>query len=268
MHLQMELIFRLKVGREADRKNHDTLLKIPMRGGAVAKRQRRNLLIENRKSKIENSPPRLLITAGPTHEPIDAVRYLANRSSGKLGVALAAAGRAAGWDVTLLLGPSCVPPPADAHVERFESTADLAGLLDEHFGGCDVLVMAAAVADYRPVRSTAGKLPRTAEKRTIELEPTPDLVAACAERKRPDQHVIGFALETPERLNARAAEKLSRKRLDAIVANPLATMGGGEIEATIMTASGETHSPGSMTKQEFARWLIGWIDREFTTPST
>ena len=220
----------------------------------------RDRQIKNQKSEIEN-PRRLLITAGPTREPIDAVRYLANRSSGKLGSALAEAGRVAGWEVTLLLGPACVEPPAGGgvRVERYESTADLAGLLDVHFERCDVLVMAAAVADYRPIDTSEGKLPRAGERRVIELEPTPDLVAECAARKRPDQRVIGFALESPERLKDRAAEKLSRKRLDAIVANPLGTMGGDGIDATVMTAGGETCSPGAMAKEEFARWLVEWI---------
>ena len=213
---------------------------------------------------------RLLITAGPTHEPIDAVRYLANRSSGRLGVCLAQAARAAGWSVTLLLGPGTVPPPAGVRTLRFESTADLAALLDRHFPSCDVLIMAAAVADYRPRRTTRSKLPRGRRVLTLRLERTPDLVAACAARKRPRQRIIGFALEEQQRLATRALRKLARKGLDAIVANPLETMGADRIRAVVYTAAGQTvipkkgpsaGTPAPQTKEKFARWLIRWLDQ-------
>ena len=115
-------------------------------------------------------PRHMLITAGPTHEPIDAVRYVANRSSGRMGIALAEAARDAGWAVTLLLGPVATVPPADVRTLSFESTADLARLLDEHFPGCDVLIMAAAVADYRPRRTNQPKLPRQGKPLVLELE--------------------------------------------------------------------------------------------------
>jgi phosphopantothenoylcysteine decarboxylase/phosphopantothenate--cysteine ligase len=209
----------------------------------------------------------MLITAGPTHEPIDAVRYIANRSSGRLGLALAEAARDAGWEVTLLLGPVVDPPPQGVRTLRFETAEDLGNLLDEHFDVCDVLIMAAAVADYRVPRVLDGKLPRGDERRALELEPTPDLVAGCARRKRPGQRVIGFALEDADQLATHGAEKLRRKRLDAIVANPLATMGAEVIDATIYTPGAEAiHPPKSgtsegLTKRAFAEWLIRWIDR-------
>jgi phosphopantothenoylcysteine decarboxylase/phosphopantothenate--cysteine ligase len=212
-------------------------------------------------------PRKMLITAGPTHEPIDAVRYLANRSSGRMGVALAEAARDAGWTVTLLLGPVALAPPAGVQTFAFESVADLARLLDEHFPACDALLMAAAVADYRPRRPSEAKLLRRGDPLVLELEPTPDLVATCTARKRKDQRIIGFALEEPTVLEERALDKLRRKGLDAIVANPLATMGSTEVNATIYTA-GETSAeaaacaPASVsgTKSEFARRLIAWID--------
>jgi phosphopantothenoylcysteine decarboxylase/phosphopantothenate--cysteine ligase len=206
--------------------------------------------------------PRILITAGPTHEPIDAVRYLANRSSGRLGICLAAAAREAGWEVTLLLGPTAWPAPAGVRTERFETTADLAALLERLAPDCDVLVMAAAVADYRPRAVTGGKLPRTGQRLMLELEPTPDLVRACALRKRPGQRLIGFALEEPGVLAARAREKLVQKGLDAIVANPLETMNADRIRAGVYTADGQAVAPpggGAMPKAEFARWLIAWL---------
>ena len=205
-----------------------------------------------------------LITAGPTHEPIDAVRYIANRSSGAMGVAIAQAARDAGCPVTLLLGPTTVKPPEGVRVERFESAADLAQLLDKHFRECDVLVMAAAVADYRPIAQQAGKIERRAGKLTIELESTPDLVAACAARRRADQYIVGFALAAADQLAERAVEKLRRKSLDAIIANPLNTMGAADIEATVYTSDGKAYTPPTkqMDKPTFARWLVEWIAQQ------
>jgi phosphopantothenoylcysteine decarboxylase/phosphopantothenate--cysteine ligase len=204
----------------------------------------------------------MLITAGPTHEPIDAVRYIANRSSGRLGICLAEAARDAGWEVTLLLGPVSQPVPPSVRVERFETSTELAALLDKRFPLCDVLVMAAAVADYRPRAPAARKLPRQPGQLLLELEPTPDLVAACAARKRPGQRIVGFALEEPTALEVHAREKLVRKGLDAIVANPLETMGDRHIRATLYTADGRALSPpgtGRLEKGDFARWLIDWL---------
>jgi len=200
----------------------------------------------------------ILITAGPTHEPIDAVRYLANRSSGTMGIALATAFAGAGHKVTLLLGPVHHDVPTNVTCKPFQSTADLQKLLTEFFPTCDVLIMAAAVADYRVKAGSAGKLERKGEGITLELASTPDLVAECAARKREDQTIIGFALEEPAALAARAQRKLKRKRLDAIIANPLKTMSAADIEATIYTAAGEKFEPGPMSKTDFAKWLVRW----------
>ncbi len=203
----------------------------------------------------------LLVTAGPTYEPIDDVRYVANRSSGQMGVAIAGAACEAGWDVTLLLGPVSLVPPARATVLRFESSGQLEALLADRFPRCGVLVMAAAVADYRPAQRSAGKLPRRAEKLVLELEPVPDLVAQCARRKTAGQRILGFALESPEVLLARASEKLARKGIDAVVANPLATMGAAEISPVVIRRDGTQLRPATATleKSSFARWLVDRI---------
>ena len=219
-------------------------------------------------------PHRLLITAGPTHEPIDRVRYLGNRSSGRLGIALADHAAQAGWHTTLLLGPTPrTPTHSSVVVHRFHTTADLERLLLTHFPACDSLVMAAAVADYRPAAHPTeaqplpsdGKLRRSDQHLTLRLEPTPDLLAACAARKRPDQVVVGFALEPRARLLASAADKLTRKRLDMIVANPLETMDSDTVEATLLTAAippaapHADHTPGPIAKSAFAPWLLSRI---------
>ncbi len=224
---------------------------------------------------IPNPQPRsrrLLITAGPTREPLDDVRFISNRSSGQMGLALARAAAAAGCEVALLLGPvlvsTCWGDDEAVHVERFTTTAELQGLLAEYFPACDVLVMAAAVADYRLATPRAGKTPRS-EGMRLELEPTPDLVAQVAANKRADQRVVAFALEEAAVLEARAADKMRRKKVDAIVANPLATMDAGRVAAVVLTADGQRHEPpatiGSgaagpgQSKDAFARWLVRWL---------
>jgi len=214
---------------------------------------------------------RLLITAGPTREPIDAVRFVSNRSSGALERAIARAAVDGGHAVTLLLGPgpradevpaptASAGPTGGCRVIRFETTADLERLLDEQFSEHDVLIMAAAVADYRPARPVEGKLPRDPGKPLVlELEPTPDLVGRLAGRKQDGQRIIAFALEEPERLEVRAAEKMRRKGVDAIVANPLTTMESGRVAAVWLTADGRREAPGEMSKEDFAAWLVGRV---------
>ena len=208
-----------------------------------------------------NTPPRVLISAGPTHEPIDAVRYLGNRSSGRMGLCLADAAVAIGCPTTLLLGPGTLSPTEDSAltVKRFQSCADLKGLLDETWPDHDLLFMAAAVADYRPVETCeGGKLRRTAGPRSLELEPTPDLLAGLAETSRDDQMRIGWALEPRDQLLASARAKLTRKGLDAIVANPLETLDSDRIDATLLRPDGTALSPGGkpLGKTEFAAWLL------------
>lgn len=215
---------------------------------------------------------RILITAGPTHEPIDAVRYIGNRSSGRLGIALAEHAATAGWETTLLLGPTpLLPTHSHLHLFRFRTTAQLQTLLDEHFPATDVLVMAAAVADYRPVTSPNApeqKLRRTDNRLILELDPTPDLLAACGKRKRPDQLLVGFALEPQDRLLSSAASKLERKNIDLIVANPLETMDAPTIHATVLTRHGTRHhTDGPIPKPDFAPWLLSLITAAAPPPS-
>lgn len=226
---------------------------------------------------VPPSAPRLLITAGPTHEPIDAVRYLGNRSSGTLGLALIDAGVRAGFEVTALLGPGVANPQSEApqseapepeaRIERFRSAEDLRTLLVEHAPASDVLIMAAAVADYRPRLSPGdlqSKKRRTDAGLTLKLEPVPDLLAEIATTRRPGQFFAGFALEPREELLESAERKLLRKNVDAIVANPLETMDAGDIEARILTRETEgvrvvALTDGPVSKAEFATRFIAWI---------
>jgi phosphopantothenoylcysteine decarboxylase/phosphopantothenate--cysteine ligase len=218
----------------------------------------------------------VLIAAGPTHEPIDAVRYLANRSTGRMGLALVDAALSRGLDVTLLLGPTTLAPPVHSQLvtRRFRTTADLQHLLaDEWPSGGDfsgvpeVLIMAAAVADFRPAEPADpdAKLSRGRGPWALALEPTPDLLAEAAAAARPGQMTIGFALEPSQRMLESARRKLAAKGADAIVANPLETLGAEEIRATVVLADGRQISPPASTnsKSEFAEWLMGMIERRF-----
>ena len=202
------------------------------------------------------------MTAGPTHEPIDDVRYISNRSSGRLGIALCDQAVRRGWNATLLLGPSAVAP-ADSlvTVRRFRTTADLRALLGAELGLCDVLIMAAAVADYRPVPAS-GKLRRTARKLVLELEPTPDLLAECSARRRPDQVLVGFALEPEDGLEESAHRKLAAKGCDLIVANPLETLESEHIRAVLIAPDGSVRgAPLPVSKAEFAGILLDEVAR-------
>lgn len=210
---------------------------------------------------------RILITAGPTYEPIDAVRFIGNRSSGRMGISLAQAAVELGWEVVLLLGP--VPNgPSECEgltVHRFRTCSDLERLLRQHVDSVDVLIMAAAVADYRPAigaHHASGKLRRTEGPLSLHLESTPDLLASVAARRRCDQTIVGFALEPREGLVESAMAKLRRKRVDMVVANPLETMDADTIEAVVVSADGGAQdAPGVHTKKEFARWLLRRIDQ-------
>ncbi|MEC9157262.1 MAG: phosphopantothenoylcysteine decarboxylase [Planctomycetota bacterium] len=204
--------------------------------------------------------PRILITAGPTHEPIDEVRFLGNRSSGRLGISLARAAASRGCRTTLLLGPTALAPDdSELAVLRFQSCADLQELLHQQWPGHDVLYMAAAVADYRPREVLrGGKLRRRPGELSLDLVATPDLLAELADHSRPDQLRIGWALEPREGLLESARTKLERKRLDAIVANPLETLDADGIEPLLVLPDGAVRTPGSGTlpKAEFAGWLL------------
>lgn len=171
-----------------------------------------------RSGKPAATPKKIVVTAGPTREPVDPVRYLTNRSSGRMGYALAAVAAAAGHDVTLISGPVALTPPAGCRVVPVETAAEMAAAVKRAFAGADLLVMSAAVADYRPAHAAAQKLKKQKTAVALELEPTEDILAAVAKLKKRGQKVAGFAAET-ERVEEFARNKLAAKKLDWIVAN-------------------------------------------------
>jgi phosphopantothenoylcysteine decarboxylase/phosphopantothenate--cysteine ligase len=186
---------------------------------------------------------RVLVTAGGTREPIDSVRFLGNSSSGRMGFALAAAARERGASVTLIAANSSLPAPAGVQCVRVATAEEMGEACEEAFAACDVLLMAAAVADFRPSAQAQGKIAKEGRAGLVlELEPTSDVLAALSAKRRGDQVLVGFAAEHGDRALETARGKLARKRLDAIVVNDISRADIGfdsELnEVTILTAAG------------------------------
>jgi len=204
-------------------------------------------------------PIRCLITAGPTREHLDPVRFLSNPSSGKMGYALAAAAAAAGWRVDLVSGPVALPAPKGIKVRRVETAAEMLAAVEKLFPHCDVLLMAAAVSDFRPKKVFAHKVKKNRAGLVVQFEPTADILKKVAARKRPGQLVVGFAAET-RHVEAYARRKLKEKNLDYIVANRVGRAGAGfesDNNAVILIARDGTRAAfGPAKKTELARQLI------------
>ena len=210
-----------------------------------------------------------LVTAGPTHEALDPVRYLGNRSSGKMGVAIAEAMAARGAVVHLVLGPSAEQVQhARINVHRVISAREMFDCCEEYFEQCDVSVMAAAVADYRPATIADSKLKKSEDELSIRLERTEDIAATLGARKRNDQLLIGFALET-DRETENAQSKLHRKNFDFIVLNSLRDAGAGFRYDTNKVTF--VHRDGSMvrhelkSKREVADDIVDAVEKLFQT---
>ena len=206
---------------------------------------------------------KVLVTAGPTHEPIDPVRFVGNHASGKMGYALAEAWRDAGAEVTLISGPTTLPDPAGLRTVRVTTAEQMHAAALQHFATADLAVLAAAVADYAPARAAGQKLKKAGETLTLTLQRTPDIAATLGATKRPGQRVVGFALETQD-AEANARDKLRRKRLDWIVLNTLEDAGAGfghdTNQVTLLGADGTRQPFPLMTKAELARRLVAALD--------
>lgn len=200
----------------------------------------------------------VVVTAGGTREPIDAVRVIANRSSGKQGYAVAAEAARRGACVTLVSTVD-LPAPHGAKVVAVETAAQMQDALERLWDSTDVLVMAAAVADFRPVVCADGKIKKDGGVPNVVLEPTPDILCALGAKKRPGQTVVGFAAETSD-LVANAQSKLARKNLDMIVANDVSQPGVGfqhDTNAVTFLRPGQALESVALTdKRAIARELI------------
>ncbi len=169
---------------------------------------------------------RFLITAGPTREHIDPVRYLSNGSSGKMGYALSAAAAARGGEVALVSGPVALAAPPGVSVTRVVSAADMLAACAERFDACDVFIAVAAVADYRPAQRSDDKAAKVKGPHALQLEPTEDILKTMGQQRRPGQLLVGFAAETSD-LDVKAPAKLAAKGCDWIVANDVSAPGIG-----------------------------------------
>jgi phosphopantothenoylcysteine decarboxylase/phosphopantothenate--cysteine ligase len=169
---------------------------------------------------------RIVVTAGPTREPVDPVRVISNRSSGKMGYAIASAAWRRGAEVTLISGPTALPQPTGANMQRVETAEQMATAVRQAIANADVLVMAAAVADFRPAAPATSKIKKSTAASTIELEPAPDILKSTRSHRAQHLRVVGFALETDaHEVNAR--KKLAEKGLDFIVLNDATEPGAG-----------------------------------------
>jgi phosphopantothenoylcysteine decarboxylase/phosphopantothenate--cysteine ligase len=211
----------------------------------------------------------VLVTAGGTREPIDSVRYVGNRSSGRMGFALAREAARRGAVVTVIAANVGLEPPPGARVVPVHTAAELAAACRGELAACDVLLMAAAVADFRPAGAVDRKLHKEDGVPTIELERTEDVLSALADLRREDQTLVGFAAEHGEGAVERGRGKLERKRLDAIVINDIAGAGIGfeseDNEVTILTVGGgERHVPRAR-KERIAEAVLDEVERLRTT---
>ncbi len=202
---------------------------------------------------------RVVVTAGPTWEAIDPVRGLTNRSSGKMGYAVAQAAMEAGANVTLISGPTALPDPERVHTIRVESAQEMHDAVHAHIADTDIFIGVAAVADYRPAQTAEDKIKKTQEKMTLELVRTPDILASVTALK-PAPFTVGFAAET-ENLEQHARQKLETKKLDLVAANRVgADLGFGADENSLLLVEhgGVTELP-TQPKVKLARALIRHI---------
>ncbi len=202
---------------------------------------------------------KVLITSGPTQEAIDDVRFLSNRSSGKMGTALAKAALLMGAEVTLVTGPTAQPLPLRAHCIRVHSADEMLSAAVAYAGEADLIIGAAAVADYRPAERIKGKRRSDRENWTLELTPNPDIIAALSKLAKLDAKVIGFAAEPTGDLTV-ARIKIEKKGLHAIAHNDVSKAGIGfesdENELTLIRKTGDLLSSGRRTKLGCALWLL------------
>jgi len=210
----------------------------------------------------------VLITAGPTREPLDPVRYISNRSSGRMGYALAEEALARGARVILVSGPVALQPPAGAEIARVETAAEMYAAVMDRLTAATIIIKAAAVADFRPAHPSEQKIKKAAAPASLDLEPAPDILAALGPKKG-GRFLVGFAAET-EDVQEEAIRKMQAKNCDMIVANRVGEPGTGfdsqENEALILAASGEiTHFPRG-SKRDLAARIFDLIHQLKSSP--
>ncbi len=205
---------------------------------------------------------RILITAGPTREYLDDVRYLSNASSGRMGYALAAAAIASGHHVVLVTGPVDITAPSGCDVRAVQTTDDMRVACESAFVECDGVIAAAAVCDYKPLHRVTGKIAKTGGPITIEMIETDDVLAGLG-RQKWNRWIVGFALEAS---NSRenALQKLRAKNCDVVVLNDPSAIGSLTNAVELIDASGQPIASWDGSKEEVARELINWIEQHLS----
>ena len=207
---------------------------------------------------------RVVVTAGPTREPVDPVRYISNRSSGRMGVEVAAAAWRRGAVVQLIAGPMTVAPPPGLHVVEVETTEEMAAAVAAALATADVLVMAAAPADFRPAHVAEAKIKKRSAPEQVELIPTPDILLATRDARKPGAIIVGFALETND-VVSNGRGKLAAKELDLIVVNDATETGAGfgveTNRVTILSRGGTREDLPLMPKREVADAILDRVER-------
>jgi phosphopantothenoylcysteine decarboxylase/phosphopantothenate--cysteine ligase len=208
---------------------------------------------------------RVLVTAGGTREPLDSVRFLGNRSSGRMGYALAAEAVRRGAEVTVIAANVALAPPSGITFVRVETAAELKEACDRAFDACDVLLMSAAVADFRPSARASGKIKKDGGAPALDLEPTADVLSGLAARRRPGQVLVGFAAEHGEDAIDYGRGKLERKRLDMVVVNDVSGAGIGfdapDNQVTILAADGAEREVARTSKKVVAEVVLDEVER-------
>ncbi|GAB6157370.1 bifunctional phosphopantothenoylcysteine decarboxylase/phosphopantothenate--cysteine ligase CoaBC [Desulfotomaculum varum] len=209
----------------------------------------------------------VLVTAGPTREPLDPVRYLTNRSSGKMGYAIARAAALRGAKVTLVSGPTGLTAPPDVTTIAVETARQMYEVVLQHFEQADVVIKAAAVADYRPQDVAGRKIKKQGQELQLQLVRNPDILAELGRRKKDCQLLVGFAAETND-LEQHALAKLKGKNLDLLVANDVTVPGAGfdynTNQVKIFARDGEVVSLPLMNKSRVAQQILDWVVRLLT----
>ena len=206
---------------------------------------------------------RFLVTAGPTREPVDPVRFISNRSSGKMGYALAEAACARGARVTLISGPTSLPPPSGISMVRVTTADEMLSAVNEAFPDAEVTIMAAAVSDFKPITQRDSKIKKRQGFTEIRLEPTPDILAALGKRKGSGQILVGFAAEDHD-LIPQAREKMVQKNLDLIIANDISLTDAGfdsnTNQVTLIHRSATLHPLTKGDKRWVAERIMDYIE--------
>ncbi|WP_293885282.1 MULTISPECIES: bifunctional phosphopantothenoylcysteine decarboxylase/phosphopantothenate--cysteine ligase CoaBC [unclassified Sphingobacterium] len=221
-----------------------------------------DFLVKFSERALPLSGKKALVSAGPTYEAIDPVRFIGNHSSGKMGYAIAAQLKELGADVTLVSGPSALKSPEGVLKISVTSAAEMLSACEEHFQAADIVVMSAAVADYTPINVATQKIKKKENEFSIELKKTVDILATLGAKKNEQQLLIGFALETNNELE-NAKDKLIRKNLDFIVLNSMQDKGAGFAtdtnKVTIIERSGNIHEFSLKSKEEVAEDICSII---------